>query len=56
LSWNQECFNENTGRFGLFISREFGSWKLLEWYADADEREIAIERWKADYDNVIVEE
>lgn len=53
LTHKQECFG--ACEFGLFISREFGSWKLVKWFETASARDVDIEEFISNYENVIVE-
>jgi hypothetical protein len=43
------------GDFQLYISREFGSWRLQEKFDCEEDIDAAIEDFRANYNNVIVE-
>jgi hypothetical protein len=55
---NQKRTGKNVymgGDFQLYISREFGKWKLVEKFDYEEDIDSAIDDFCANYDNVIVE-
>jgi hypothetical protein len=53
LSHKQQCFG--AGEFGIFISRKFGSWKLIQWFEREEECDRDIEDFISNYEKVILE-